>query len=47
VTKTKTGASSPLRVTALTVGKSYTCTAKGTNARGTGLPSSASNVATA
>jgi hypothetical protein len=39
VTKSKTGPSSPLTVSALTAGKTYHCTVKATNSRGTG-PSS-------
>jgi predicted RNA-binding protein with TRAM domain len=46
-TTSKTGAASPLTVTGLTAGKSYTCTVKGTNARGTGLASAPSGAATA
>ena len=34
VAGSKTGAASPLTVTGLTAGKSYTCTVKGTNAQG-------------
>jgi len=37
-----TGPASPLIVTGLTGGKSYTCTVKGTNARGAGLSSAPS-----
>ena len=36
-TRTKAGAASPLRVTHLTAGKRYRCTARDTNSRGTGL----------
>jgi hypothetical protein len=39
VTNTKSGAASPITVAGLTAGKTYTCTVKGTNSRGTG-PSS-------
>jgi hypothetical protein len=46
-TKSGTGAASPVTVTMLTAGKTYTCRVKGTNARGTGLASNASNAATA
>lgn len=42
VARAKTGAASPITVTVLTTGKTYTCTVRGTNARGTGLASSAS-----
>ncbi len=42
VARATTGAASPLTVTVLTTGKSYTCTVRGTNARGTGSASSAS-----
>lgn len=44
---TQTGASSPLVVTGLTTGTSYTFVAKATNATGYGLPSAASNSVTA
>jgi streptogramin lyase len=44
VLRSKSGAASPLTVTALTPGKSYTCTVNGTNARGAGLSSAASAV---
>jgi titin len=47
VTKANTGAASPLTVTALTPGKTYTCTVKATNARGAGLASSRSAAVTA
>ena len=40
VTRTRTGTASPLTVTGVTTAKRYTCTAKATNARGTG-PASA------
>jgi hypothetical protein len=43
----KAGAASPLTVTGLTAGKTYTCTVRGTNARGAGLPSTPSPAATA
>jgi hypothetical protein len=43
----KTGAASPLTVTTLTGGKTYTCTVKGINARGAGLPSAPSGAVTA
>jgi nitrous oxidase accessory protein NosD len=36
VTKTQTGTASPITVTALTPGKSYTCRVSATNSRGTG-----------
>jgi len=39
VTNTKSGAASPITVAGLTAGKTYRCTVKGTNSRGTG-PSS-------
>lgn len=44
---TATGASSPITVTGLTAGTSYTFTVTATNATGTGLPSAASNSITA
>ena len=47
VTGSMSGAASPLTVTGLTGGKTYTCTVKGTNARGTGLASAPSGAATA
>ncbi len=47
VAGSKTGAASPLTVTTLTVGKTYTCKVKGTNARGAGLLSAPSGAATA
>ncbi|MDQ1481428.1 MAG: large repetitive protein, partial [Actinomycetota bacterium] len=43
----KTGGASPLTVTSLSAGKSYTCKVKGTNARGAGLSSAASAAVTA
>jgi hypothetical protein len=43
----KSGAASPLTVIGLTAGASYTCTVKGTNARGAGLASAASGAVTA
>ena len=46
VVGSKTGAASPLTVSGLTAGKTYTCTAKGTNARGAGLASAPSGAAT-
>ena len=36
VTKSKTGAASPITVTTLTAGKTYTCRVNATNSRGTG-----------
>jgi N-acetylglucosamine-6-sulfatase len=42
VAGSKTGAASPLTVTGLTAAKTYTCTVKGTNARGAGLSSAPS-----
>jgi hypothetical protein len=36
VTKTQTGTASPITVTGLTAGKSYTCRVSATNSRGTG-----------
>jgi hypothetical protein len=36
VTKTKSGAASPITVSGLTVGKSYKCLVNATNSRGTG-----------
>ena len=39
VTKSITGATSPLTVTALTAGKTYTCSVKAHNARGYGQAS--------
>jgi extracellular elastinolytic metalloproteinase len=42
VAGSKAGAASPLTVTGLTPGKSYTCSVKGTNARGAGLSSAPS-----
>lgn len=42
VTKTKTGAAGPLTVIGLTAGKTYACTVKATNSRGTGPSSSPS-----
>jgi hypothetical protein len=47
VTNIKSGAASPLVVVGLTVGRSYTCTVRATNARGTGLASVASGAVTA
>ncbi|WP_312237991.1 autotransporter domain-containing protein [Stenotrophomonas sp.] len=44
---TATGTGSPVRVTGLTVGQSYTFTVTATNSAGTGLASTASNAATA
>ena len=41
-TRAASGPVSPLTVTLLTVGKTYTCTVKGTNARGAGLASNPS-----
>jgi predicted RNA-binding protein with TRAM domain len=43
----KSGAASPLTVTSLSAGKSYTCKVKGTNARGAGLASASSGAVTA
>ena len=42
VSRTKTGAASPLVVSALSPGKTYACTVKATNSRGAGLASTAS-----
>ena len=42
VTKTKTGAASPITVTGLSAGKSYVCRVGATNSRGTGPLSNAS-----
>jgi hypothetical protein len=42
VVGSKSGAASPLTVTGLTATRTYTCTVKGTNARGTGLSSAPS-----
>jgi hypothetical protein len=42
VTKTKPGTASPLTVVGLSVGKTYRCTVKATNSRGTGPPSAPS-----
>jgi len=39
VAKSKVGSASPITVTGLTTGKTYTCTVKGTNSRGAGPPS--------
>jgi hypothetical protein len=47
VTRAKSGTGSPLTVTGLTVGKSYTCTVTATNARGKSPTSQASAVVTA
>ena len=47
VTKSKAGAASPLTVTALTAGKTYTCTVKATNSRGSGPASAKSAAVTA
>jgi titin len=47
VTASKTGTASPLNVTGLTTGKSYTCTVVATNARGAGPVSAASAAVTA
>jgi predicted RNA-binding protein with TRAM domain len=47
VLRSKTGTASPLTVTSLSAGKTYTCTVKGTNARGAGLASAPSGAATA
>jgi hypothetical protein len=41
-TKVKAGKASPLRVTGLTAGKTYTCTVRATNKRGTGPASRSS-----
>ncbi len=46
VTGTVTGSASPITVTGLTNGKTYTCTATATNSLGTGAASSASNPVT-
>ena len=42
ITRTATGAASPLTVTALTNGKTYTCTVFATNSEGDSAPSIAS-----
>jgi hypothetical protein len=42
-----TGTGSPLTVTGLTTGNTYTCSVKGTNARGTGLASAPSTAVVA
>jgi hypothetical protein len=42
VTAKKTGPKSPITVTGLTAGKTYTCTVAAANVRGTGLPSAPS-----
>ena len=42
VTKSKSGAASPITVVSLTPGKTYTCTVTATNSRGTGPKSTAS-----
>jgi len=47
VAGSKPGAASPLTVTGLTAGKSYTCTVTATNGRGVGLPSAKSAAVTA
>src|SRR5205085_1126800 len=47
VLRSKTGTASPITVTSLSAGKSYTCTVKGTNARGAGLSSAPSSAVTA
>ena len=47
VTKTNTGAASPITVTALSAGKSYRCTVKGTNSRGAGPMSNPSTAVNA
>jgi hypothetical protein len=47
VTRAKSGTGSPLTVTGLTVGKSYTCTVFATNARGKGPASKAPGAVTA
>ena len=44
--KTKTGGASPITVAGLTAGKSYTCTIKAANSRGTGPASSPSKAVT-
>jgi Fibronectin type III domain len=46
-TRLKSGTGSPLTVTGLTVGKSYTCTVTAANARGRGPASKASGAVTA
>ena len=46
-TKTKSGAAGPLTVTALSAGKTYSCTVNATNSRGTGPSSSGSPAVTA
>ena len=46
-TRTKKGNASPITVTGLTPGKTYTCTVRATNSRGTGPPSSPSSALTA
>ncbi len=47
IVKTKTGATSPLLVSGLTAGKSYTCSVKATNSRGAGPVSVSSAAITA
>jgi hypothetical protein len=47
VTKTASGRASPITVTGVTPGDSYTCTVKATNSRGTGPASVASAAVTA
>jgi hypothetical protein len=47
VAKSKVGSASPLTVSGLTAGKTYTCTVKGTNSRGTGPASNPSKPVTA
>jgi hypothetical protein len=47
VAGTKTGTASPITVTALTAGKTYSCTVKATNSRGTGPASASSTAVTA
>jgi hypothetical protein len=47
VTKTTTGSASPITISGLTPGKSYSCRVKATNSRGTGPTSSPSAATTA
>jgi titin len=47
ITRSKSATASPITVTTLSAGKTYTCTARATNSRGTGPPSPPSSPATA
>jgi hypothetical protein len=47
VLRSKSGAASPITVTSLSTGKSYTCKISGANARGAGLASAPSGAVTA